>query len=110
VAYFEARCMLCGGRYPKLTIRERARRDAPLEVRIALDIDALLDGADLDTAPPELPEATPDLTRYVDAYAQAVKTCPHHDVESVLHEREYSCNDCGAYLTWRQLRQARNRY
>jgi hypothetical protein len=102
--------MLCGGRYPKLTIRERARRDAPLEVRIALDIDALLDGADLDTAPPELPEATPDLTRYVDAYAQAVKTCPHHDVESVLHEREYSCNDCGAYLTWRQLRQARNRY
>lgn len=56
----------------------------------------------------ELPRPAPDLTAYADALTEAIKTCPHRDVEDTIHSRgEYQCMDCGKYLSREDMRQRR---
>lgn len=89
---------------------EPAKRIEPLEVRVTKDIEALTASlADFESPKPELPSAPKDLTRYVDAYEEAVKTCPHINVNMIIYNQEYSCSDCGKYMNKQTLLQDRRR-
>lgn len=78
----------------------RERVDADLDALVASD-PSFFSG---DSAPAELPQATPDYTRYLDAHASAVKRCDHANAVNVRYAREWHCPDCGKYLSRADLK------
>jgi hypothetical protein len=86
---------------------ESAPRPATLAERVAADVEALT--ADLGPAPAESGRPVADLSSYEAALREAIRTCPHEDVDSTLFGREWQCQDCGAYLDRAAMRRLRSR-
>jgi hypothetical protein len=79
-----------------------------LASKVKRQVDALAADFDGQATAPELPRPEPDLHTYADAYASAVKKCPHPNLEDTIHSRgEYMCLDCQRYLTTDEVRRAR---
>ena len=72
---------------------------APLEQRIAKDLETIEFPEDFESGKEELPTPDADLTTYADAMASAVKNCPHENLTDTLHNKEYQCIECGRYFT-----------
>ena len=78
--------------------RERYKPASKLADRVLADIEALTADLPMEGGT-ELPHPAPDLTTYADAYALAVKGCPHKNVYETLYaRREGQCQDCGAFV------------
>lgn len=88
----------------------KASEVKPLEVRVTEDIQSLTAGLEDFAGKEELPQKPIDLSKYEDAYAQAVKTCSHQSLDTT-NNVEFTCTDCGRYgLTRPEIVRAREMY
>lgn len=74
--------------------------EQPLEVRVAKDIESLTAGLDDFKGEKELPkkEFTIFDASYADAYDAAIKNCVHANVQNLLYNKEWYCEDCGKHF------------
>lgn len=87
--------------------------EKPLEVRVARDIEHILDlCGDLikDFKGIEELPYTVDLTKYDDAYAFALKHCPHSNLPFIEFQfkPELYCQDCNKYVTREDVSRSRD--
>jgi hypothetical protein len=82
----------------------------PLEVRVAKDIESLtagitLEGKSTHKDGKELPkkETTFDAS-YVDAYEAAIKNCVHTNIQNLLYNKEWYCEDCGKHFNQAEIK------
>ena len=75
------------------------KTEAPLEARVAQDLETIEFPEDFESGKKELEEPEKDLDTYVDAFSSAVKNCPHENLTDTLHNKEYQCIECGKYMT-----------
>jgi hypothetical protein len=89
----------------ELSTRLNEKESAPLEVRVAKDIQSLtaglnLDGETIHKEGKELPKKQFSIfdASYADAYDNALKKCPHQNTQNLLYNKEWYCEDCGKHF------------
>jgi hypothetical protein len=86
-------------RHPRSPRRQPPSREARLGLRERIAQDVALLTAGLDRAPREPGRPRGDLSAYGPALAEAIRTCPHRNVDDAPFEGQWLCDDCGRYLT-----------